>query len=310
MSKISIEKRLPRYHKIYKQIYEHPSIPSYQAAKNIGMARSTVSRYLIEMYDFSIIQGPFIFVRPAQNCHQYASFLNFKYPLDVYKSFKGFPHVVCRNLVAGPWNLLLICEKSMDLSSLKGFRHCVCHDVKSVTRLSKVVSLDWDQSMEKMYKAISPPRKKSTLYEEIPFLPWGEQEWTLYNRFKHNTRNRATSILKECGIRYGRYQKWVSELPKYTHIHPVFFPKRPQNYFIFDFLFKSEYHEQLSDILGMLPSTCVFFSVGEYLMARIALLDKKEKDDLFTFIFQLEENEYFTTFSQVVVISSSSENTG
>jgi hypothetical protein len=45
-------------------------------------------------------------------------------------------------------------------------------------------------------------------------------------------------------------------------------------------------------------------------MARIALLDKKEKDDLFTFIFQLEENEYFTTFSQVVVISSSSENTG
>jgi hypothetical protein len=215
MSKISIEKRLPRYHKIYKQIYEHPSIPSYQAAKNIGMARSTVSRYLIEMYDFSIIQGPFIFVRPAQNCHQYASFLNFKYPLDVYKSFKGFPHVVCRNLVAGPWNLLLICEKSMDLSSLKGFRHCVCHDVKSVTRLSKVVSLDWDQSMEKMYKAISPPRKKSTLYEEIPFLPWGEQEWILYNRFKHNTRNRATSILKECGIRYGRYQKWVSELPKY-----------------------------------------------------------------------------------------------
>lgn len=159
--------------------------------------------------------------------------------------------------------MLLIREKLLDLSILKGFRQCVHQGVKSVTYLSKVTSLDWDHSIEKMQNALSQPKKKSTLYEEAPSLPWGKREWTLYRKFKHNMREKNLPLLRECGIGFQSYEKWLSEMPAVARIQPAFYPLGINNYFISDFLFESLYHKQLADILGMLPSTSVFFSVND-----------------------------------------------
>lgn len=307
MSKISIQKRLPKYHKIYEQIFEQPSIPIYQITKSTEISRSTVSRYLIEMYELSIIKGPMIFVKPAQNYHQYVSFLEFMHPLPTYHGLEGFPHVLHRSLSSGNWNLLLICDTLMDFSVLKGFKQCVYQGVKGVTHLSKVTSLDWDQSIQKMYSSVSSPKEKSTLYEEILSIPWKKAEWALYEKFKHNIRGHVMPVLKECKIRFERYQKWITELPQVAHIHAAFFPQGLHNYFVLDFLFESCYHKQLADILGMLPSTSVFFSTGEYLLARVSLLNKKQEKDLFSLIFELEDRGYFTQFYQTMVISTSGE---
>jgi hypothetical protein len=305
MSRISIEKRLPKYHKIYEQIYEDPSIPLYQIMKNTGISRSTVSRYLIEMYDLSILEGPLIFVKPAGNYHQYASFLKFEHPLLAYQGFKGFPSLLSRSVVVGGWNIMLVCEKFMNFSSLKGFRDCILQETKGVTHLPKVTSLDWETSMERMYSGLSPPREKSSLYKEISCNHWDKEEWTLATRFKHNIRTQAMPILKESGIRFERYQKWFSSLPEFAQIYTAFYPRGLDQYFVFDFLFRTEYQKQLADILGMLPSTSIFFSVGSYLMSRLSLLSKNEKDELFSFIYDLGEEGYFTDFHHASVISTS-----
>ncbi|MBU7009911.1 MAG: hypothetical protein HXS46_04430 [Theionarchaea archaeon] len=306
MSRISIEKRVPKYRKIYEQIFENPSIPLYQITKSTGISRSTVSRYLIEMYDLAIMKGPMIFVKPAKNYHQYASFLIFEDPLTTYQSLKAFPYLVSRSLVSGTWNLLLICEKLMDFSVLKGFRRCILQGVRGVTHLSKVTTLDWDTAVKRMYKALSPPTATSFLYEEASPLTWEKEEWALYHKFKYNIRIQAMPVLKECNIRYERYQKWGLKLLEAALIQPAFYPAGLPQYFMFDFLFESEYQEQLADILGMLPSTAFFFSVGRYLLARLSLLNKREKDDLFSLIFRMRKEGYFTDFYQTMAISTES----
>ncbi|MBU7012662.1 MAG: winged helix-turn-helix domain-containing protein [Theionarchaea archaeon] len=58
-------KTLDGYFQIYEQIYEDPFIPLYQITKNTKVSRSTVSRYVKEMYELSILQGPFISVKPT-----------------------------------------------------------------------------------------------------------------------------------------------------------------------------------------------------------------------------------------------------
>lgn len=113
-------------------------------------------------------------------------------------------------------------------------------------------------------------------------------------------------ILKECRIRYERYQKWFSSLEEFAYLYTAFYPQGIDNYFMFDFLFQSQYQKQLATILGMLPSTSIFFSVGDYLLARLALLNKKEKDDLFSLIFHLGEQGYFADFYPATVVSTSS----
>jgi len=66
----------------------------------------------------------------------------------------------------------------------------------------------------------------------------------------------------------------------------------------------SLYQKQLAHILGMLPSTSLFFSVGEHLFARLCVLTRKEKDDLFSVIFQLREEGFFKSFFYASTILS------
>jgi len=298
-------KKLKDYHKIYEQVCENPSIPLYQITKNTGISRSKASRYLHEMYKMSIMKGPSIFVKPAENYRLYAAFLKFEHPVPTYQEFNGFPSVIHRNLSLGNWNLLLICEKLTNFSVLKGFNQCIYQGAKSVTCLSKATSIDWDHSIKRMYTVISPPNQKSTLYKEIPHIPWNSKEWILYHKLRHNTRSQVMPVLRKSKIRFEQYQKWLSELKRFAYIQPAFYPCGLDNYFILDFLFQSCYHKELTHILGMLPSTSVFFSAGEYLLARVSLLTKIQENELLSLIFHLGENGYYKTFHSARVVSTS-----
>lgn len=298
-------KKLKDYHKIYEQVYENPSIPLHQITRNTGISRSKASQYLQEMYKLSIMKGPLIFVKPAENYKLYAAFLEFEHPVPTYQEFSGFPSVIHRSLSLGDWNILLICEKLMDFSVLKGFNHCIYQGAKSVTCLSKVTSVDWDQSIKRIYSVISPPNQKSTLYEEIPYTPWDNKEWILYHKFRRHTRSRVMPVLRECKIRFEQYQKWLSELPQFVNIQPAFYPYGLDSYFFLDFLFQSECHKELTHILGMLPSTSVFFSVGKYLLARVSLLNKSQQNELLSLIFHLGDKGYYRTFHSAQVVSTS-----
>lgn len=303
MKQSTIEKRMPEFHKIYEQIYETPFITLCDMAVHTSVSRSAISRYTQYMYESSILRGPVIAINPAENYHQYASFLTFENPLLTYTYLEEFPYMIYRGLGFGSWNLLLISEKMMDFSILKGFKTCFLRGVKGATWLSKVSFIDWDQSMEAMYKALSLPDEKSVLYEEGPVIPWSKKEWTLYYQFKDNIKMLKMPTLRENKIRFETYQKWLSQLPQFTRIYTAFYPKGLDKYFAVDFLFKSEYQKQLSTILGMLPSTSIFFSVGDYLFARLFFLNKKEKNDLLMVMFQLGERGYFTEGYQVSVVS-------
>jgi len=114
------------------------------------------------------------------------------------------------------------------------------------------------------------------------------------------------SVLKASKIRFEQYQKWLSELPQFVNIQPAFYPYGLDSYFVIDFLFQSCYHKELTQILGMLPSTSVFFSVDEYLLARLTFLSKTQENELLSLIFHLGEKGYYRTFHSAAVVSTGS----
>jgi hypothetical protein len=190
---------------------------------------------------------------------------------------------------------------------LKGSEKCILQGRKGVTSLSKVDSLDWDQSSESIHSALSPPAKKSILYEEIPAINWNTEEWTLYDKFKYNIRAEAEPILKECEIDYDQYEKWLVKLPEVAVIQPAFYPEGLDNYSLVDFLFRSQYEEQLATVLGMLPSTSVFFCVDDYLFARLSVL---KENDLISLISELKEKGYFTEYHHSTAVLTSGGSNG
>jgi DNA-binding transcriptional regulator LsrR (DeoR family) len=47
-------------------VYENPGIPQYEIAQHTRIPRSSVSRYLAEMYALSVLKGPMIFMKISQ----------------------------------------------------------------------------------------------------------------------------------------------------------------------------------------------------------------------------------------------------
>ena len=295
---------LEKFHRIYEQMYGNPFVDQRKITRNTGIPRSTVSRYIEKMYNRSILMGPMVFLKPAENYHQYAAFCEFQDPSTVYTELEGFPRVISRSWNCGKWNIMVVCDTQVDFTLLKGFYKCIYQGPKSVTYLSKVDFLDWNTSMETIRDALTPPEEKTTLYEMGPPLPWDSKDWVVYEELKQNTRTQMVSLLRKHPISYERYHKWIQTVPRFASIHPAFFPYGLPHYLCHDFLFCSDYHKQLTHILGMLPSTGVFFSVGGQLFARLAVLTAGELRELFSLMTQLREFHYFTNFQGAIILST------
>lgn len=302
MAQKSAEKNLEKYHKIYEQIYENPFISYSQTAQNTGMARNTVARYVAAMKG-SIMHDPVICLNPAQNYHEYVYFLMVKNPLSAYERLKALFPVI--SVAFGSWHLLLISDKQIDVFKLEGYQDCILQEIKGVTHLSKVIMLNWEESMKKMHSVLHPPEEKSFLYEEMPPILWEDWEWTLYHRFKHNARIPPAPILEELEISRKQYNTWFSSLFDVASIRAAFYPLGVTKYLAVDFLFKSDYQRQVADVLGLLPSTFLYFSAGDYLFARLFVLNGVEMRNLLIFIYDMKKKGFFTDFCSSTVISSS-----
>lgn len=207
----------------------------------------------------------------------------------------------------GNWNLVLVSNTCIGYSDIEGYQKCILQGIKGATFLSKVKTLDFDESMKKMHEILYPPDKKSFLSSKIPSIVWEDWEWALYHEFKCNVRTPSAPILERLKIPQDKYKKWVSSLSDAV-IQAGFYPLGINKYNTVDILFESEYQKQVTDILGMLPSTSVFFSVGQYLLTRLSFLTREEMKELYTFIYNMKNQGFFTDFSSAVITESCPQN--
>ena len=204
-----------------------------------------------------------------------------------------------RSISFGEWNILAITDACIDFLALPRVRECVLVGVKSATYASKVVVVDFEESVKRIRDAITTPKEKTTLYEEIPVNPWDEEEWRLYHAFRKNARCNIAAKLKECSVSPTKYRNWISRLDQFVLIQPAYYPGGLTNYCAVDIIFNSQYHQQIADILGLLPSTSLYFSFDKYLFARLFLLNRDEIDKVFTLINKMES--YYSDYSATQV---------
>ncbi|MGD2251197.1 MAG: hypothetical protein PVF58_22595 [Candidatus Methanofastidiosia archaeon] len=284
---MEISEKLVQYHAIYCELFKDPFMSLPEIAENTTISEDVVSHLLNDMYSDLILKGPMVFLKPAENYPLYATFLTVKDPYTVFEGFKG-SHILATAMGHGDWNVMVISKTKIDLTKISGLKKCVYQGKKGVTFFSRVTLLEWEQRITTIQKEMRTPDKKTSVLETIPVIPWGNKEWELFERFKFNVR--ITSDTKDVPE---TYTEWISQLPEYAVIQPGFFPEGVYKYDICDYLFRSQYQKQLVDILGMLPSTSVFFSTGEYVMARLFFLcDYAE--NVVDIVSQLGEFNYFT----------------
>ena len=305
MTRTQLQRKMENCFKTYTQLYKNPFSPQTKIAEKAKISRATVSRTIIK--GEPLLYKPVICLKPARNYHEYVYFVEVEDPVQGFEQVQKFPPVTSATLNSGAWNLFFICNKYIDCSIVTGYQDCIHQAIKSVTHFSQVKTLTWDESIKNMYGVLKPPVEKTFLYEEIPFIPWEDWGWDLYQEYKNNVRIQASPVYKRRGVSYIEYCRWYSTLLDVAKIQPALYPLGIEKYYIADFLFKSQYQKQITHILGMLPSTCQFFSAGGYLFGRLFYATKKEMNDLYTFIYEMGVKGYFTDFYHAMVVNPSGE---
>ena len=267
MGKITQEKRMEYYYKIYEQIYESPVQSITDISQNTGISRNTVAKYLQEMYTSGILVGPYIEMKPAKNYKEYVYLLNFDKPFSVLQGLKGFPHVIDCSITFGDWNIQVVTDRYIDFSKLKGVQSVVYQGVKRFTHTPKVECTSWDEPFKTMHECIEKFTLKRSEHKHFSYpLHWGPDEWKLYHAFKSNLRQKVTPLLRKIKVRYDIYTKWWKSLEDYCTAHTEFYPAGLKTYLRHCFLFACNDRSIVQKLFSLLPTSSVITEVGDHLL--------------------------------------------
>jgi hypothetical protein len=147
-------KKIRSYFRIYEQIVDDPTAYIQKIAKDTGLARNTISKYLGEMYIQDIMRGPSLSMKPASNYKEYVYLMSFVDPAAVFEGLKTFSHVLYHAMTFVSWNTMVITDKPLDFSQLVGFRTMSYHGIKQTVYSHRINYTTWEEGFKKSFDVI------------------------------------------------------------------------------------------------------------------------------------------------------------
>ncbi|MBU7037828.1 MAG: helix-turn-helix domain-containing protein [Theionarchaea archaeon] len=256
MSETSFLNKLRRCYRIYEQVYQDPLIPLYEIARNTGLSRNTVSKYLHEMQEQGCLLGPYLRMKPTPTYREYVYLATFSDPKRTFTALSHFPSVVDVVHTFGDWTTLLITSQPLDITRMYGFQDLVLSECKYSTATPKTEFTSWNAALSKASEILEDPGPPSRLKREMaPPLDWGEDQWKIYSSFNSNIRKTVTTSLQKVLVRYETYTTWMEDLTTHCTVHTGFYPRSYSQYTGHWFLFSSSYESLLVEVFSCLPAT-------------------------------------------------------
>jgi hypothetical protein len=267
MVKKSVLHKLERCHRIYEQVYQDPLMPVHIIARNSGLSRNTVSKYLHEMRDQTSLLGPYLRMKPTLTYKEYVYLANFSDPKRKFTALSCFPSVIDVVHTFGDWTTLLVTNQPLDITRMYGFQDLVLSEYKFSTITPKTEFTSWKAAFAKMSMMLEDPGPPSRLKRELaPPLDWGEDQWKIYSILNMNMRTAVTTSLQRVLVRYETYVEWKEDLGMHCTVHTGFYPRSYTRYTGHWFLFSSSYESLVVRVFSCLPVTPCIVVTGHHVL--------------------------------------------
>jgi DNA-binding Lrp family transcriptional regulator len=298
-----IMERITNYHQIYSQIYDFPTMSFSDIASHTGLSRNTVARYVKEMYVKGILLGPHIRMKPAPNYTEYVYLMNFQDPYKVFRGLNRFPHVVYHAMTFGDWNTMIITDRLLDFSKLRGFQTMVSQERKGYSYTPQTACISWNESLKKMYNYIHTFAPVPEYKARTPApLTWGEDDWTLFSTFKYCMRKKVTVTMKKINVRYETYAEWMNTLKDHCTIHTGFYPEGYHNYLSYCFLFHTDHPQSVQSLFSFLPTTPFIMELPHQLLVFTSTISSDITRNLFCTIYDMKTRCIIRKFNYAVTL--------
>jgi hypothetical protein len=293
MGKISHLKKLEIFHKIYIEICNEPLISHSTLAKKIGISRNTARTYIQGMIQQNILIPPFLVVRPHPSCASYMNLLTFENPDTLFLALKSFPTICSSSLCAFDWNLMTLSSSLLDYSRLRQYQSTVFqHQILGMETPSCGFVGKWSLGSE----VDALDKRKSSPLSPLSFH---ETDWKLFHVFKDDFRCKYSSILKKEKISYHRYQQWTKKIGIHFTVHALFYPYGFSSYTHWLFLFETGY--DITRIFDGWPASCIFFNLGDHLLAYIPVLDNDHLSCLLELLQEMRNAKKVASFHHAIL---------
>jgi len=294
---------MERYFTIVGEICKDPYITLKAMNSQTHIHRSTISRNIIDLYKERCLFGPWLSLNPHENYSQYVYVMNFSDPHMVFEGLKYFPHVRYHAHTFGEWNTLVITERLLDLSALKGFQSAIVRREKGYTYTPPVTYTTWEESWRMVKEKLQNMRlKERDTIETLPRLFWERKDWNLYNAFKGNVRQRALPILKKLGIRYEYYMQWKNDVLDHCRIHTVFYPQPVQRYTNHCLLLKSRYIGSVNEVFSLFPTTPVCVEMSDCVLVYVKMTSD-DTENLIDLMYDMKDAGVIEDVNYAVVFN-------
>ena len=288
MARLSEEDKKYLTYQIYSCRYDDPWVTDKKVARMLDHSISTINRCAQKAEKDLVIVNPSPKVKP----HPYfkAALLKFDNKYRAYEELQTYKEIRFICMYHGDWDFRVTYDAPLDFEKIPGCIRVVADGVIGPALSPKVAYKTWEQC----FKSLDTYVEENTQLEESEFdhnprIPdWGEEEWKLYYYFLPDLRKPFTQLRKKTLISWSTYQKWKKTLEEYCTITAGFFPEGVLSYNDMTLCFRTRYEEYIVELFSLLPTSSLFYRIGDYFLANIFIPKEYDKiPRVYRVIFEL-----------------------
>ncbi len=264
-------------YQIYSHRYNDPWIPDKKVAKLIGRSISTVNRYARQAEEEGVIWNPQPRLNPYPD--KRVALLLFEDKNRAFCELENHPVISYVCMYQGSWDIMAIYNKPLDFTKIPGYTKTILDGVRGLLFTPKVSFISWEDSFKKMGNLLKKGGEiQESRFDCEPCYPdWDDEDWKMFSYFKFDLRKDFNKLRKECRISWRKYEEWKKNLRKYCTILMSYYPGGYRTYSSITLCMRTSYENYVADVFSCLPTTPVFYRVGEYLFVNIFIPEDYDK---------------------------------
>ena len=295
MSRLTEEQKREIHYSIYDEVFQDERISLTSIARNLGLARNTVTSHFTYMIENEILRLPTMRLKMFRDLREYMYYLNFEKPLRVYHELASDSRVVYHCLASGAFDMVVLTNTPVDFENHPSFKNCILSGPRSNYSIPHIARVSYEEAFQRIKKAVEDDQiTPSKISMEFPpqKIEWTELEWMLFYDLKYNMRRTFTEIVKKHGISkwlfYRSYERIKENIIKLV----AFYPCKQMNYSDFFFVFKTDYEESLTELFMQLPCISMITKVDDYVAAWLNIIQTLPLKDFFGFLHWMSDHGY------------------
>ncbi len=257
---------------------DSPRVQYTELGRKAGISRKTAKDHLISFIEEEVLHPPQMRLKMCNQVSEYIYLLEVTDTEAFVPVLEADKYIFYHCILAGPYNLIFMSYRPIDLSHLEGYKRTVASGVRSNFYVPPVPNQSYKSAYQKILEKCNKKIEYSMFDINLEDFKWTEKLWKLFCDLKYDLRVDFTPLVKKHEFTLSTFYERVNQLLTYCDIYVPLYPSGEPKYTFFYFLIKTKHQKFIADSFGELPVFSTHLRIKDYLLSNVPVLHEEERD--------------------------------